>query len=165
MSELRRRLERVTGGENTFPLLILLLIFFFDEFDTAAFQTLAPNIRHAFNLTLVEFGTIVLLNVSIVLGLAIPLGYLGDRVRRTRLVVVLGIVAAVFSFFTGLATAVGALVLVRIGNGFGRLSNDTVHPSLLSDYYRPEDRPQVFAWHRNGVYIGAIAGAAVAGAV
>src|SRR5207244_3045101 len=42
--------------------------------------------------------------------------------------------------------------------------NDTVHPSLLADYYEPAVRPQVFGWHRNAVYLGAIAGAAVAGA-
>src|SRR6266550_9513605 len=98
MSPLRERAARVTGGKPLFPLAVLFLLFFFDEFDTAAFATLAPNIRHAFGLTLERFGLIVILNVTIVLGLAIPLGYLGDRLHRTRLVVFLGIVAGLFSF-------------------------------------------------------------------
>src|SRR6266550_5585708 len=105
MSPLRERAARVTGGLPLFPLAVLFLLFFFDEFDSAAFVTLAPNIERAFHLTTKAFGLIVLVNVTIVLGLAIPIGYLGDRVRRTRLVVVLGIVAGVFSFLTGLAGA------------------------------------------------------------
>jgi branched-chain amino acid transport system ATP-binding protein len=165
VERVRERIERITGGEPTFPLAVLFLLFFFDEFDSAAFSTLAPNIRDAFGLTVERFGLIVLLNLTIVLGLAIPLGYLGDRVRRTRLVVALGVVAGVFSFLTGIAHTVLVLALFRLGNGLGRLANDTVHPSLLSDYYRPEDRPSVFAWHRNAVYLGAIVGAAVAGTV
>jgi ABC-type branched-subunit amino acid transport system ATPase component/predicted MFS family arabinose efflux permease len=161
----RRRIDRVTGGAPAFPLVVLALLFFLDEFDTAAFNTLAPDIRRAFHLSVEHFGLIVVLNLTLVLGLAIPLGYLGDRLRRTRLVVVLGVMTGLFSFATGLVHAVYALVLVRLGNGVGRLGNETVHPSLLSDYYRPDDRPAVFGWHRNAVYLGAIVGAAVAGGV
>jgi branched-chain amino acid transport system ATP-binding protein len=158
-----RGLRGVTGGAPTFPLLVLFALFFFDEWDTAAFGTLAPNIKKAFGLSTHDFGLIVIANVSIVLLLAIPIGFLGDRVPRRPLVVAGGIAAGVFSLLTGLAGGIAALAAFRIGNGFGRLTNDTIHPSLLADYYRPEDRPLVFAFHRNGVYLGAIAGAAVAG--
>jgi MFS family permease len=75
-----RRLWAMTGGENPTPLVIVFLLFFFDEFDTGAFNTLAPNIKASFGLTDQAFGVIVVLNLGIVLLLAIPVGHLGDRV-------------------------------------------------------------------------------------
>ena len=159
------RVRQVTGGTPVRPLVVLSLLFFFDEFDTAAFNVLAPNIRRAFDLSIKGFGIIVIINLTIVLGLAVPLGHLGDRLPRARVAAALGVLAGVCSLLTGTAQALGALVLFRLGNGFGRLANDTVHPSLLADYYEPGVRPQVYGWHRNAVYLGAIAGAAVAGSV
>ncbi|MDX6552745.1 MAG: branched-chain amino acid transport system ATP-binding protein, partial [Gaiellales bacterium] len=157
------RVRRVTGGAAPRPLVVLALLFFFDEFDSAAFNVLAPNIRHAFGLTNKGFGLVVILNLTIVLGLAVPLGHFADRLPRARVAAGLGVLAGVCSLLTGTAHALGIFVAFRLGNGLGRLSNDTVHPSLLSDYYEPGVRPQVFGWHRNAVYLGAIAGAAVAG--
>ena len=161
----RQELERVTGGLPPRPLLVLFLLFFFDEFDTAAFNVLAPNIKEAFDLTTREFGLIVIVNLTIVLAVAVPLGHLADRVKRNRFTALLGFTAGVFSLLTGFATAVAALVVVRLGNGVGRLADDTVHPSLLSDWYRPEDRPRVFAFHRSALYVAIIIGSAVAGTV
>ena len=165
MSAIRKRLESYTSGDDTFPLAILFLLFFFDEFDTAAFNVLAPNIRDAFGLSRAEFGLIVVINLTVVLLAAVPVGYYGDRLPRRNLVIAGGIIAGVFSFFTGFAVSVGLLVFFRLGNGVGRLLNDSIHNSLLSDYYKPADRPRIFAAHRNANYLGAIAGSAVAGLV
>jgi branched-chain amino acid transport system ATP-binding protein len=159
----RERLERICGGRDTFPLIVLFLLFFFDEFDTAAFNVLAPNIREAFDLTRAAFGFIVVLNLTIVLLLAVPVGYYGDRLPRRKLVLAGAIIAGVFSLLTGFAPVLGLLIVFRLGNGIGRLLNDSIHNSLLADYYMPIDRPRVFAAHRNGVYFGTIVGSAVAG--
>jgi len=154
-----------TGGLPFLPLGILFAVFFFDEWDTQAFNTLAPNIKHAFHLTDKAFGIIVIVNLSIVLLGAIPLGFYGDRLPRTKLVVVGGLIAGVFSALTGTAGILGILVVFRLLNGFGRLTNDSIHRSLLADYYRPVDRPQVFSIHQNATYLGAIVGAIVAGSL
>ncbi|MHB1446823.1 MAG: MFS transporter, partial [Acidimicrobiales bacterium] len=161
----RRYLNLTTGGAAAFPLVVLSLLYFFDQFDTAAFGVLAPNIEAAFHLSDSGFGYIVIANVSIVLVLAVPVAHLGDRLPRTRMVVVGGILAGVFSFLTGVVGGLTFFVLVRIGNGVGQLVNDPIHNSLLSDYYRPEVRPRVFAAHQNAVYLGGIIGPAVAGVV
>ena len=157
------RLLDITGGEPTFPLTVLFLLFFFDEFDTGAFNVLAPNIKRSFHLTDRGFGLVVVVNLAIVLVLAVPAGHLGDRVRRVALVVGSAVIAGVFSFATGVVTTVGLLVAVRIMNGVGRLVNDPIHTSLLSDYYEPFHRPRVFASHRNAQQLGQIFGSAIAG--
>jgi branched-chain amino acid transport system ATP-binding protein len=164
-TKLREYFENAAGGPYIFPLVVLFLIYFFDEFDTAAFGVLAPEIERAFHLTDAKFATLVILNVSIVLLAAIPVGYLGDRLPRRTLVVVGGMVAGIFSFATGIATSVAMLTFARLFNGFGLLVNDPIHTSLLTDYYEPEKRPTVFATHRNAVRIGGMIGPALAGLV
>src|SRR5437773_5623733 len=159
----RARIDPVVGGASLFPLVVLFLLFFFDEFDTAAFGVLAPVIEHTFHLTDARFGLIVILNVSIVLLLAVPIGWLGDRMKRTRLVVAGGVLAGVFSLLTGVVGSVALLFVVRIANGLGRLVNDPVHSSLLADYYPAEARGAVYAIHRTAPQWGIAVGAAVAG--
>jgi branched-chain amino acid transport system ATP-binding protein len=163
LARVRERLNRDTGGVAAFALVMLSLLYFFDEFDTAAFGVLAPDIQRSFNLSDRDFGGLVILNVSLLLLLAIPVGYLADRMRRTRLVVLSGVIAGVFSFGTGLAGSVVLLTLMRFGNGIGLLANGPVHNSLLADYYPVENRATVFGAHLNALYLGAIAGPAFAG--
>ena len=113
--------EGVTAGQRrSRRSSILFFLFFFDEFDTAAFAVLAPEIKAAFSLTDNEFASIVILNLSVVLLLAMPRRLLrrpvaaneAGRDRRRAL-------PACSRSLTGMATTVGALVLFRLGNGFG----------------------------------------------
>ena len=158
-------LRRITGGDDPFPLWLLSALFFFDEFDTAAFAVLAPNIQEAYDLSTSGFSLLVISNLSIVLALAVPVGYYGDRLPRPLMVVVGGILAGIFSALTGAAMTLTILVLVRLGNGVGRLVNDTVQVPLLADYYKPHVRPGVIAFHRNAEQLGRIVGPLVAGLV
>jgi MFS family permease len=160
---LRRWFARDTRGEAIFPLAVLTALYFFDEFDTAAFATLAPDIKRSFHLTDERFIGLIIINVSLIVLLAVPVGYLGDRVSRTKLVVISGFLAGAFSLVTGLATSVAMLTMARFGNGVGVLTNGPIHNALLADYYTPEARPSVYANHTNAMYLGAIAGPAVAG--
>ncbi|HVB92199.1 MAG TPA: MFS transporter [Acidimicrobiales bacterium] len=161
--KLQERLESLTGGVPTFALLVLTLLYFFDQFDTSAFNVLAPNVEQAFHLSDRNFGLIVIGNLTLVLCFAIVVGHYGDRLPRTRLVVIGGLLAGIFSFFTGVVGSVLLLVLMRLGNGVGQVVNDPIHNSLLSDYYPPPNRPTVFAIHQNGVFLGAVVGPMVAG--
>ncbi|HET7310008.1 MAG TPA: MFS transporter [Mycobacteriales bacterium] len=158
-------LRRWAGGLPVFPLVVLTLLFFFDEWDTAAFNVLAPNIQHAFHLSDHAFGLVVIGNLSVVLLLAAPLGFYGDRLPRVWFVTIGAVVAGVFSLLTGVAGSLLALVFIRLGNGIGRLVNDPIHSSLLSDYYLPEDRPAVYGIHRNAQQAALVVGPAVAGVV
>jgi branched-chain amino acid transport system ATP-binding protein len=162
---LRRKFESDTKGQVIFPLAVLSALYFFDEFDTAAFGVLGPEIRHAFHLSVDEFTRLIIVNVSVTVLLAVPVGYLGDRVKRTRLVIISGALAATFSLATGLATTVALLTFARFGNGVGLLANIPVHNSLLADYYTPEARPTVYANHSNAVQVAAMFAPAMAGVI
>ena len=165
LSLLRRKFESDTKGEWIFPLVVLSALYFFDEFDTSAFGTLAPEIQKSFHLSDNEFLKLIIINVSVTVLLAVPVGYLGDRVKRTRLVVISGALASSFSLFTGLSVGVGMLTLARFGNGVGLLANVPVHNSLLADYYTPEARPTAYANHANAVQVAAMMAPALAGII
>ncbi len=157
--------REIAGDAPAFPLVILFLIYVMDEIDTAAFSTLGPEIRDAFHLSESRFTEIVILNASVVLLAALPIGYMGDTLRRVRLVVIFAMIAAVFSVGTGLAVGVGWLVFARIGNGIGLVANDPIHRSLLADYYPPDRRALAFATHANAARLGAILGPPIAGLI
>ncbi len=165
---LRRRFEVDTRGEEIFPLAVLSALYFFDEFDTSAFGTLAPEIQKTFGLNDNRFIQLIIVNVTVTVLLAVPLGYYADRLSRKKIVVVSGILAGAFSLFTGfvgLGVSVGLLTVARLGNGLGLLANGPIHNSLLSDYYTPDARPTVYANHANAVYVAAFLGPAFAGVI
>src|SRR3954466_5316449 len=117
MRERTGLLSRVTSGMPATPLVVMSLLFFFDEWDSAAFNVLAPDIQHAFHLSDRAFGTLVIANLSVILLAAVPLGYYGDRLSRVRFVTAGAFVAGIFSLLTGFAGSLLALVLFRMGNG------------------------------------------------
>src|SRR4051794_41490609 len=105
-------LRKMTSGLPTFPILVMFGLFFFDEWDTAAFNVLAPNIQHAFHLSDRGFGFLVITNLSIVLLAAVALSYFGDRLARGRLLTVGILIAGAFSVLAGLASPLFFLVLL-----------------------------------------------------
>lgn len=157
--------RRIMDGLPLFPLLTLFLINFFDEFDSAAFAVLTPNIRREFGLTTAEITGIVVVSIVFTTFFVLLVGYVADRFKRTRLVAISALLATLASVGTGLAGAVWVLVMFRFANGIGRLFTDPVHSSLLSDYYPAERRGEVFSIHRSANQWGNIAAPAFAGLV
>jgi branched-chain amino acid transport system ATP-binding protein len=147
-----------------FPVLILFALSFVDEFDIAALGILGPNIRDAFHLSNAQLGTIRA--VPALVGLLIPfVGYMGDRFNRVRLTWVGAMVWGVFGFATGLAPVIWLLVLIRLGSGTAKLVSESVHPSLLTDYYPTTLRGRVFSIQRSAQPLAGIIGPALAGLI
>jgi branched-chain amino acid transport system ATP-binding protein len=135
-------------GLDVYPLAVLFGLNLVDEFDRAAFALLTPNIRDAFDLSNTGIGVIVGATVAVVLAGALPIGFVGDRIRRVRLVFISAALWGSMALLTGVAPTVLALALFRLGSGLGRITNDPVHTSLLSDYYPEPVHGRIFAFHR-----------------
>ncbi|HWL66229.1 MAG TPA: MFS transporter, partial [Actinomycetota bacterium] len=146
-----------------FPISILFILNAVDEFDRVAFLILAPEIRDAFGLSNTAFGVIVgLYTVFILIG-GLPVGLVGDRFKRTPLVVVAAALWGTMTVFTGLARSLWMLIIARIFAGTGRVANETLHTSLLTDYYPREIQGRIFAIHRAANPVGNILGPLLAG--
>jgi branched-chain amino acid transport system ATP-binding protein len=146
------------GPAGLFPLVVLFGFAWVDEFDQVAFGALSPEIRHFFHLSEASFILIVSLSGALSILVSAPLGYIADRHNRVRISQVAALIWGIAALGTGLAPVLGVLVAARFVAGIGRLVNEPVHPSLLSDYYPPRSLPAVFGVHRFAVIFGNIAG-------
>ena len=151
---MRARLRALTGGAATTPLLVLFAFNLVDEFDRVAFVVLTPEIRGEFGLS--DRGIVTIASIAGVTALlaALPIGVLADRFRRVRMA---GIGAGIWggmTIATAVAPATGLLTAARMGAGIGRVVNEPVHASLLTDYYPAQAHPRVFALHRLANPIG-----------
>src|SRR5687768_11410990 len=150
----RRRLVAATGGVSAAPLLVLFALNLVDEFDRVAFGVLSPEIRDTFGLS--DSGIVAVGSIAGVTSLlaALPIGVLADRVRRVRLAAVGAATWGGFTILTALAPVTAVLTAARMGAGIGRIVNEPVHASLLTDFYPPTHHPRVFALHRLANPIG-----------
>jgi ABC-type branched-subunit amino acid transport system ATPase component/predicted MFS family arabinose efflux permease len=152
-------------GREIYPLGLLLILNAVDEFDVNAFTTLAPEISEAFGLSDTQYGIIVALTTVLILLGGLPIGFIGDRLPRVRLVVLAAILWASMSITTGLAPVLWVLIIARLGSGFGRVANEAIHTSLLTDYYPQHIQGRIFGIHRLGNPAGRVLGSFAAGAI
>jgi ABC-type branched-subunit amino acid transport system ATPase component/MFS family permease len=158
--------ERTTQGAPFFPLGILFGLNAVDELDRTAFGVLLPEIRDHFGLDTSGILTVVSLSLVAALILALPIGFYGDRGRRTLIARGGATVWGGFSLLTAAAQNLWVLGVARAGSGLGRAVNDPTHNSLLADYYDIPARPRVYAVHRYanalGQFLGPLAGGLLA---
>ena len=154
----RKSLTAVVGGASLVPLAVLFTLNFVDEFDRVAFAALAPEIRDAFNLSDEGISTLRAIASVLALFAALPIGILADRFNRVRISIIAGVAWGVAAVLTGVVPALFLLYLVRFCSGVGRISNESVHPSLLADYYPREAHPRVFGIHRMANATAPVAG-------
>jgi ABC-type branched-subunit amino acid transport system ATPase component/sugar phosphate permease len=157
------RASLASGGVALVALLSLLNLL--DYAGSAAFSVLGPDIQRSLGLSDTGLGVVAsLAALTFVLG-AIPLGVLGDRVRRTRLTTACASVAAVATLLTGTVQAVWQLALARLVTGAGQASILPVNSSLLADGYPVRGRSAVFSVHNLMPSLGYVVGPLLAGGV
>jgi ABC-type branched-subunit amino acid transport system ATPase component/predicted MFS family arabinose efflux permease len=76
---------------------------------------------------------------------AVPMGWLGDRCRRTRVVAWASVLFAATVMLSGLAFNALSLFLTRMGAGITKSNQFAVQAPLLADQYPIEARGRVFA--------------------
>jgi ABC-type branched-subunit amino acid transport system ATPase component/predicted MFS family arabinose efflux permease len=159
----RRFFEEMSGGQALFPLIVLVGLNLVNQLDQTAFAVLGPDIQKSFHLSNQGFLTLVALTQLGGLLLAVPLAYYSDRLQRVAIAVVGAAVWGVFGIVTGLSVTVLMLVIARSGSGMGRAVITPTHNSLMSDYYPPEVRADVFGFHSIGLALGALFGPVLGG--
>jgi len=136
-----------------------------DNLSNSAFAVLGPDIQKSLHMSDLALGVVGALGGLVVFAAAIPLGYLGDRTRRTSLVGLCSLAWAAFVMLTAAAHAVWQLIIAWGAAGLGKANEQPVHSALLADAYPIEGRNRVYALHRAAQPVGLVIGPALAGAI
>jgi ABC-type branched-subunit amino acid transport system ATPase component len=151
------------GGVSLVAVLAGLVLV--DNLSNAAFAVLGPNIQKSLHMSDLVLGVVGALGGLLTFTAAIPLGYLGDRLRRTAVVAVCSIGWAAFVLLTGAARSVWQLVLAWGAAGLGKANEQPVHSALLADGYPIGGRNRIYAVHRAAQPGGLVIGPALAGGI
>jgi len=157
-------LRTLAAGSDVLPMLVIFAITLIDELDKGAIGVLTPEIRDYFGLDLTAVTIVVSLTGVLTLALAVPVGYLSDRVKRTRLTAFGAVAIGAFGVLTGIVPTLLLFTLTRLGAGIGR-TMDPAHNSLLADYYPPESRAGVYSYKQLAFVLGGLIGPLAAGLV
>ena len=160
-----QRMRAYMAGEALLPVLVLFALNAVDEFDTALFTSLGPEIARDFHVGVGIFGSITVLVTILVPFVSVPIAHLADRRDRMPLAIMGAAAWGTFSLASGLAPALWMLIVFRVGSGFGKVVNEPVHASLLADYYSPKARAQAFGVHSLANPLGAAIAAVLGGLV
>jgi ABC-type branched-subunit amino acid transport system ATPase component/MFS family permease len=153
------------AGMSSFPVVALFLVTLLAFADLSAAIVMAPNIRATFGFSETALVTVAGLTGFLSTCLALPVGFISDRISRVDVVVVLALLLGLATVGSALAPAAGVYVLARLLTSVGEVSNLPVQQSLIADAYPQKVRPRAFGMHRAGQPAGMIIGALLAGAV
>ena len=151
-------LREVVGESGWYPLAVITALNVVDELDRAVFAVFGPNIKRYFGLSDAWLGALVGISVFAIVVFAVPIGYLGTKHDRPRILQISSVVWSLFSFATAFAVKLPLLVIARVGTGFGKASVEPVGRSLLTDYYPPTGWNRVLAIHNAANPVGALLG-------
>ena len=156
--------ETKKAGWYKWEVLILLwMAYLLNQADRQVFNTVLPAIRDALHLTDTSIGLIATI-FNLCYACMVPLGGLaGDRLSRKWVVTIAILFWSVATMFTGLATGVVMLILLRsVATGGGEAFFGPANYSLLGQYHT-DTRARAMSIHQTAYYVGVILAGWLAG--
>ena len=146
-------------------LLLLWMAYLLNQGDRQVFNTVLPSIRDALSLTDTQIGLIATL-FNLFYAFMVPLGgWAGDRFSRKWVVTCSILFWSVATMFTGMASSVFAIVLLRsVATGGGEAFFGPANYSLLGQYH-VRTRATAMSIHQTAYYIGVILAGWLAGVI
>ena len=146
-------------------LLLLWMAYLLNQADRQVFNTVLPAIRDSLSLTDTSIGLIATI-FNRCYAVMVPLGGLaGDRLSRKWVLTVAILFWSVATMFTGLATGVAMLILLRsVATGGGEAFFGPANYSLLGQYHT-DTRARAMSIHQTAYYIGVILAGWLAGLI
>ena len=144
-------------------LLLLWMAYLLNQADRQVFNTVLPAIRDALNLTDTSIGLIATI-FNLCYAFMVPMGgWVGDKFSRKWVVTIAILFWSVATMFTGLATGVIMLILMRsVATGGGEAFFGPANYSLLGQYHK-ETRARAMSIHQTAYYVGVILAGWLAG--
>jgi branched-chain amino acid transport system ATP-binding protein len=146
-----------------FVLFVLCLVSLCARIDEQAIAVLVPQIRSDFGVDLTFIGSVAAVAGILFTVIALPLGYLADRVRRVTMVRTGTLLTAGTIAATGLVGGPAGYAGARLANGLATGIAPPASFPLTTDYFPPRSRARVFALYFAFAQLGIISGPALAG--
>lgn len=155
-------LRQIAAYGGWYPLVIITSLNVVDELDRAVLGVFGPNVQRYFGMSDAVFGLLVGVQVTALVLLAVPIGYLGTKVDRGKILRWSALAWSVMSLATTFAVKLPLFFLARFGVGIGKSGVEPVGKSLLTDYYPPNGWNRILAIHGAANPVGALLGPALA---
>ncbi|MBO5816024.1 MAG: MFS transporter [Bacteroidales bacterium] len=142
---------------------LLWMAYLLNQADRQVFNTVLPAIRDSLHLTDTSVGLIATI-FNLCYACMVPLGGMaGDRLSRKWVTTIAIIFWSVATMFTGLATGVVMLILMRsVATGGGEAFFGPANYSLLGQYHT-DTRARAMSIHQTSYYVGVILAGWLAG--
>lgn len=156
MNTNNQKAKSIIGSRYAYGVLFLLILIYITSFiDRQIIAVLANRIKEALELSNFEVGLLYGPAFSLVYAFfGLPMGRLADLYNR-KWIIISGLVCwSAATFASGWAGSLMFLIVTRIIVG---ISESTLSPavySLLTDYFKPEQRATVFSLYASGIFIG-----------
>jgi branched-chain amino acid transport system ATP-binding protein len=146
-----------------FVLFVLCLTSLCARIDEQAVGVLLPQIRSDFGVDLAFVGTVAAFAGILFTVIALPLGYLADRVRRVTMIRAGTLLTAGAITATGVVGGPATFAGARLAHGLATGIAPPASFPLTTDYFGPRSRARVFAVTFAAAQLGYIIGPAIAG--
>jgi len=134
---------------------LLTLIYISSFVDRQIIAVLAPQIQQALSLDNFQVGLLYGTAFSVIYAICgIPMGRLADIYSRKVMIVVGLTVWSLMTLISGFAVSLTFLVVARFFVGISESALSPAVYSLLSDYFRPDQRATVFSIYSAGIFVG-----------
>ncbi|MHB9880632.1 MFS transporter [Pacificimonas sp. ICDLI1SI03] len=135
---------------------LLLLVFILSYFDRFILSLVVDPLKQAMGLSDFQIGLLLGPAFSAFHVLvAIPLGLLADRTSRKWLLIAGIAIWCTMTTMSGFAMSFLPLLMLRLGLGLGEAVVSPCSVSIISDYFRREERSRAISLYMAGPYLGA----------
>ncbi|MBM0103410.1 MFS transporter [Steroidobacter sp. S1-65] len=151
--------DSVSRGYRFYVLALLTLVFIINFVDRQVLSVLIEPIKRELQLTDTQLGLLSGLAFALFYVTAgVPVARLADLHSRRKLITVCMIVWSSMTALCGVAANFVHLLLARIGVAIGEAGCVAPSHSLISDYFRPADRPTALSIYSAGASVGIFLG-------
>ncbi|WP_246148464.1 MFS transporter [Nonomuraea turkmeniaca] len=138
------------------PLVVLFVVGFVDRIEYNLLSGVLPAVQKEWGFSDTAAGSIPTAAALAAAVVALPAGYLADRLSRTRIIAVVVFVWAIATLGSGLATGFVMFYLMRVLLAAAENIDNPASGSLLADYYPPVSRAKAYGLTRVTTYLGGV---------
>lgn len=143
--------------------ILLSIIFFFNQADRQIFNVVLPAIRDDLNLTDADMGLIASL-FTLIYGLMVPIsGWLGDRISKKKIIIFSLLFWSTATLLTGICNSFVILILLRsVATGGGEAFYAPSANALIGEYHE-KTLAMAMSVHQAASYFGLVISGYLAG--